>query len=295
MKKITIFLLFSTIIFANKVSTYKPIWKCFERGDTQYVAIREFGVSNKNSSAMLLAINSQTLDSKIFYKKDINATNCYESRYFDLLEAAAKEPYPLENDGIVESNSSIVLTTDLCPSSKKGFEKRLYQTLFTKFKKPVPVTLFITKRWIRKHFKEFKLLKQWQKEGKLNITWGNHTAYHHYHPKAKLEHNYVLSPEENLQKDILDLEIELLNRGIIPTPFFRFPGLVSDKKSVNIVKNLGLIIIGSNAWLANGDKIKPNSIILLHGNKNEPRGVDMFFKELKKGKIKELKDIKEAL
>ena len=102
-----------------------------------------------------------------------------------------------------------------------------------------------------------------------------------YHPKAKLKHNFVLSAEENLLKDTLDLEIELLKKGVVPSVFFRFPGLVSDKKTVDTISDLGLIIIGSNTWIAKGEKIKRNSIILLHGNKNEPRGVDMFLKDMK--------------
>jgi len=101
---------------------------------------------------------------------------------------------------------------------------------------------------------------------------------HIYHPKAPLTHNFVLSPEENLTKDILDLEITLLKNGITPSPFFRFPGLVSNAKSVHIVKSLNLIPIGSNTWLAKGEKIKNGSIILVHGNKNEPKGVDMLLK-----------------
>ncbi|WP_063653705.1 hypothetical protein [Candidatus Arsenophonus triatominarum] len=39
------------------------------------------------------------------------------------------------------------------------------------------------------------------------------------------------------------------------------------------IKNLGLIPIGSNAWLAKGEQPKSGSIVLIHGNGNEPAGI----------------------
>jgi peptidoglycan/xylan/chitin deacetylase (PgdA/CDA1 family) len=291
MKNLALILAITVSVSAN-ITNYKIINGCYENNGKSYVALREF---RKDNTIKVLAVNSNNLHSIVFNKDQLIKRECQSSRYSNLLNKSSSAPYPLENDGIVRTENGIVLTTDLCPSSKKGFEKRLYKTLFLNFTNPVPVTLFITKRWIKRHIKEFRKFKTWQKEGKLDITWGNHTAYHHYHPKAKLEHNYVLSPEENLKKDVLDLEIELLNRGVTPSVFFRFPGLVSNKKSVLLVKKLGLIIIGSNSWLANGDKLKNNSIILLHGNKNEPRGINMFFNLLKLRKVKRLKSIKNAL
>jgi len=98
----------------------------------------------------------------------------------------------------------------------------------------------------------------------------------------------VLSPEENLSRDILTLEKTLLERGIVPSVFFRFPGLVSDKKSIETVTGLGLVTIGSDAWLAKGEKPKEGSIILLHGNGNEPEGIEIFLKILHNGGISEL-------
>ena len=158
-------------------------------------------------------------------------------------------------------------------------------------KHPFPVTLFITKRWILRHFKAFMELKEWQKKGLLDITWANHTAYHRYDKKSPLKHNFVLLPKEHLVNDILNLEVTLLNYGVIPSPFFRFPGLVSDRKSVEIVKRLGLIIIGSDSWLAKGQLPKEGSIILVHGNKNEPQGVVLLLQLLRHGVMKKFQRI----
>ena len=277
-----IFVILSVFLYGNSVEGYKSVFECIDFNNKSYIAFRSFEFNSKKA---LLIVDTNSLKSGVVLESDISKQKCskeiYNSRYIKLLANAKYETdHKLQNDGIGSSGGGIVLTTDLCPSSKKGFEDRLYMGLIKRFKNPVPVTLFITKRWILKHEKEFEQLRNWQKEGKLNITWGNHTSKHIYHPKVELKHNFVLSSEENLIQDVLDLEVELLKRGVVPSPFFRFPGLVSDKNSMNIVANLGLIAIGSNTWIAKGEKIKQDSIILLHGNKNEPKGVDVFLKEL---------------
>ena len=285
------FLAFSILLFSNDIKDYRAVSGCYDINGTKYSALRAFKEAN---ASKVLVVNTQTLHTTILKEQNWQKAECNSSKYSDILNISTSDPYPLTNDGIIATKNGIVVTTDLCPSSKSGFEERLYTALINNFKNPTAVTLFITKRWITKHTKEFEQFKNWQNEGKLDITWGNHTAYHHYHPKVPLEHNFVLSPDENLTKDILDLEIELINRGVTPSVFFRFPGLVSDKKSVEIVKSMGLIIVGANTWLAKGEKLKPNSIILLHGNKNEPKGVDIFLNLIKEGKIEELKDIKSS-
>ena len=287
----------TSLLFAADIANYKPINRCVLFRNNNYLATRSLNFDN-NSTFLIVDVNS--LKTGLVYKKDINNTVCpndiNSSKYYVLKRFGLSTRHPLQNDGIVSSGDGMVVTTDLCPSSKKGFEDRLYREIIKKFPNPVPVTPFITKKWINKHKQEFNQLKQWQKEGKLNITWGNHTALHIYHPKAPLDKNFVLSEEENLTKDILTLEETLLKNGEIPSVFFRFPGLVSDDKAMKIVSNLGLIVIGSNSWLAKGEPIKDGSIILLHGNKNEPKGVDIFLKVLDSNislpKLVSIRDIK---
>ncbi len=257
--------------------TYKATFGCITLANKEYVAIRYLNKINNN---YYLVVDKSSLKSG-FIEANEPLFKCDTlGRYGELLDTSTKVPYPLQNDGVVSSSSGVIISTDLCPSSKKGFEDRLYKALIAKFKNPVPVTLFITKRWIVRHKKELLQFINWQKSGKLNITWGNHTAYHRYNKKVPLNRNFVLLEDENLEKDILDLEIELINNGITPSIFFRFPGLVSDKKSIEKVKKLGLITIGSNTWVAKNQSIKEGSIILLHGNKNEPQGVDIFLKNI---------------
>jgi len=273
-----------------QITNYTALDGCFYYHNQEYKLLRAF---KQNAKDYLLVANTSTLQTfkvaKFPYKKEL----CSNSKYQYLLDKSTQAPYPLHNDGIIANPSGVTLTTDLCPSTKKGFEKGLYETLFKTFPQPVPVTIFITKRWIQKHYKEFKELQKWEKEKKLAITWGNHSAYHHYRFHVPDSKNYVLSPKENFKKDVFDLEKILLENGITPSVFFRFPGLVSNKKRVEELKALGLIAIGANSWLAIGQKLKDDSIILLHGNKNEPAGIKLFFKLLQEQKIHELRPLLE--
>ena len=285
----------SLFIYANsyKINNYHFKSGCIQNNNILEVVLREFEYKNKK---FYLVVNPNTLKTKIInynllFKCPLDI---YKTRYYKLLNySIINTKHPLQNDGITKAKSGIYLTTDLCPSSKRGFEKRLYHSIMNYFKNPVPVTIFITKKWIQKHYKEFSLLKKWQLENRLDITWGNHTANHIYHKGLALNKNFVLSKEEHLKKDILDLEIELIKNGVTPSVFFRFPGLISNIKSLRTVYNLGLITIGSNAWLAKGKMPINGSIILVHGNKNEPKGVDIFLKLLKSGYIKKLDSIKD--
>ena len=73
----------------------------------------------------------------------------------------------------------------------------------------------------------------------------------------------------------------MLKNGLLPSAFFRFPGLVSDQQLVYKITDLGLIPIGTDAWLAKGQQPQAGSIVLIHGNGNEPVGVDDFIKLLR--------------
>ena len=293
MKIYLITLFITTLLFSgnNGIQNYTALFpiECEEVNGTEEAIIRVF---DENRTKHYLAVNTTTLKTDIIQDID-ELKECNESsRYISLIDKSSSAPYPLQNDGITNMSSGIYITTDLCPSSKRGFEKRLYEAVIKHFKNPAPITLFITKRWIERHSKEFELLKRWDRDGNLSIIWGNHTAYHHYSPKVALKHNFVLYSKEHLKNDILTLERYLIDRGVTPSIFFRFPGLVSDRRSVEIAKRLGLIIIGSDAWLAKGQMPKDGSIILIHGNKNEPKGVDIFLKLLKEEQIKDIRSLR---
>ncbi len=250
--------------------------------------IRTFDLDGERKQ---LVVNVDTLKTSIQGMVRTIGHPCRGNRYTRLLREASAAPFPLSNDGITRQKSGTALTTDLCPSSKKGFEQALYATIIKKMKNPVPVTLFITGKWIEHHQHALSLFRRCERDGKLAITWGNHTYTHPYSSKLPDEQNFSLTPGYDLRADTLKLEKYLIELGITPSVFFRFPGLISDKRAIEIIRDLGLITIGSDTWLAIGQKIKPGSIILLHGNLNEPRGVKMFLDLLDKGKVSKLEPL----
>jgi hypothetical protein len=283
MKKLVILLF--TLLYAD-ITHYRPVFYCI--GNNTAV-IRTF---YKNGVKFQLELDTRTLKTHITaYSKKQHLPCPGNSAYMHLLTLSSNPPYPLQNDGITHGKNGMFITTDLCPSSKKGFEKEAYEAVIKHFKNPAPISVFVTSLWIKKHKKEFFRLIKWQKDKKLDITWGNHTATHPYTPKAPLKENFVLSRGYNLKKDILNLETALIKHNLTPSVFFRFPGLVSNKKALKTVKSLGLITIGANAWLAKGEFPQKGSIILIHGNKNEHRGIKIFLKLIKEGKIKDIKSL----
>ena len=68
----------------------------------------------------------------------------------------------------------------------------------------------------------------------------------------------------------------------IPFAFIRFPGLVANKKLIRKIRKYGLIPLGADAWLAKNKKPTNGSIILVHGNSNEHRGIKMVMPILQK-------------
>ena len=274
-------LLFYIALNAHNVTDYKVVHYCGKYNKKYITVIRDFKF-DKNDT--LLVVDNDTLKSYLIPKDKLKQTICSPtSHYKELLELSHTPPYPLQNDGITNIGNSIHITTDLCPSSKRGYEKRLYIALPKYLKPPVAITIFVTGRWIKRHQKEFNELLKMDRDGNLSISWGNHTYKHIYHPHKSLRDNFVLSAEEKFIPDILDLEKLLISKGVTPSIYFRFPGLISNQKDIDIVANLGLITIGSDSWLAKGQKIKKGSIILVHGNRNEPKGVDILLRLLKRG------------
>ncbi len=275
------------------ITQYKTEHFCFTpHGKSEKAVIRTLiqdGVKKQ------LIVDTQTLQTRLQPIVKVKEGPCGDSRYTRLLDQSTLSPTPLQNDGITHGKQGIALTTDLCPSSKQGFERKLYQRLIETLPHPVPVILFVTGRWIEKHPKAFTQFLTWGKEQQLSITWGNHTYSHPYHPKVPLVQNFALSPDYDLQEDTLRLEKMLIEKGVIPSVFFRFPGLVSDPKAIQTIHDLGLITIGSDTWIAKGQKVKKGSIILLHGNKNEPKGVKMFLEMLGHGEIERIDALEKVL
>jgi len=229
-----------------------------------------------------------------------------DSPYIRLIRHCEKPPYPLQNDGIKHAlgvSEGYFLTIDMCPSSKT-FDKEFFEKLIALNSKQAsfPIGIGITGLWMLSHPHEFSWLCKQQSQGKLSITWVNHTFRSQYYHDLPLEKNFlrfsmVELPEEerirfiqaSLQDEVLLTEQLLLERGQLPSVFFRFPGLVSDEYLMRMISNLGLIPLGTDAWLAKNEQPQLGSIILVHANGNEPSGLAKFMKWLDGTNKKDIK------
>ncbi len=179
------------------------------------------------------------------------------------------------------------LTIDMCPSSKsfeEDFFKKLVE-LSSKLNKPIPIAICVSGLWINKHTEEFLWLLKQQENGYLQITWVNHSFSHPYFKDKPLEDNFLLSNKQDFENEVLEAGKILVSYNIAPSPFFRFPGLVSDQTLIEKLKDLGFIPLGSNAWLAKGEKVQDGSFILVHGNSNEKAGIDLIMPMLPELKL----------
>jgi hypothetical protein len=198
--------------------------------------------------------------------------------YLKALERYSSPPYLLQNYGLTHSQhpmQGVFLTIDMCPSGK-SFEEIFFKALVArsnKTKNPIPIGLSMSGLWMTSHDKELNWLIAQSKANKLAITWINHSFSHIYYRDLPLEKNFMLNRRGDFKEEILETEKILLQKHQLPSVFFRYPGLVSDQALSLKLRELGLIPVGSNAWLAKGETAKNGSIILVHGNSNEPLGI----------------------
>ncbi|MCS5638724.1 MAG: polysaccharide deacetylase, partial [Myxococcota bacterium] len=203
--------------------------------------------------------------------------------YRRALDVEEESKHLLQDAGLVRSLTPVTgyfLTVDLCPSSKKGFNQALFETLEHASQvhgdAALPVALAVSGGWIKRHRKAFAWLRNEAATGRLEVTWVNHTMSHPYDSHLDLAHNFMRKSGIDPLAEILGLETLLLEQGITPSVFFRFPGLVSSPALIETLERLHLVAIGSDAWLAKGQQPRPGSAILIHGNLNEPAGVRLM-------------------
>ena len=268
---------------APPVSDYHPVFKPFYSADgILMAATRRY---YRGGDARFLVLNPER-----FAFREMAATTVLSARpasddawrdtpFSRALARQTAPPFPLENDGLREAEHPVAgffLTADLCPA-KRPLDRGFIEALTALPQKPpVPIALMVSGLWIQRHPDDFAWLKNQAAAGKISITWVNHSFTHFYDPAAPLEKNFLLSPGTDFSSEVLSLEILLLDSGLLPSPFFRFPGLVSNQRLIEALRGLHLIPIGSNAWLAKGEIPQPGSVILVHANGNEPEGIRLL-------------------
>ncbi len=201
--------------------------------------------------------------------------------YGAALEDARRNEGPLVDAGVTHlrpSQPGVNLTVDLCPS-RRPLDRGLFLALMEelgRIESPVPVAVAVTGVWMKEHPADLAWLVGLVRAKRLAITWVNH-SFHHFTDRARpLASNFLLEPGTNVIEEVLATERALVDHGLLPSAFFRFPGLVSSRTLVETVLSLGLVPLGSDAWLAKGQWTSDGSIVLVHGNGNEPLGVTRF-------------------
>jgi len=293
-----LFLLSCSAIIANaqanylKITEYKVYYGWATHYPQDWMIIREFVNDGKT---YYLLVNPQTLETKIdepgFYK--VKPMTLAEARdffkntpYIRAIHKAEKQSANIQDAGIengMPKETGISLTADLCPSHKH-LDRIIFTDIFKEFQKierPAPVALSITGVWMHQHPDDLAWLKKMQANHEIYITWINHSYNHRVSATLPLKENFLLEAGTDINYEVLETEKAMLKNGLLPSIFFRFPGLVSDQQLVFKITDFGLIPIGSDAWLAKGQAAQPGSIVLIHANGNEPLGVADFIKLLK--------------
>jgi hypothetical protein len=268
---------------APAISDYQPVFKPFYGAqETVLAATRRY---HRGADARFLV-----LDPERFAFREMAAAKVLAARpaaddawrgtpFSRALARQTAPPFPLQNDGLIGAEHPVpgfFLTADLCPA-KRPLDRGVIETLTAlPIRQPVPIALMVSGLWIRRHPDDLAWLKNQAAAGKIAITWGNHSFTHPYDPAAPPEKNFLLSPGTDFTSEVLSLEMLLLEAGLLPSPFFRFPGLVSDRRLIEGLRALHLIPIGSDAWLAKGETPRPGSVILVHANGNEPEGIRLL-------------------
>jgi hypothetical protein len=288
-----------SLLAGNGISNFKVFFASGDFKSRNILVIRKF---EKSGQQFYVAVDPDNLETQIIPSNQISLQELSwqqillkfnNTAYIRAIQTAKEQSLSLQNSGIIHGfpkEKGVTLTVDLCPSHKP-LDKIIFTSLISEFRKteiPVPLALSITGRFILTHSEDLLWLKELIDSGEISVTWINHTYNHNYNPNVPLTENFLLEPNTDLNFEILGTEIALLQYGFLSSVFFRFPGLVSDQQVVVI--SYGLIPIGSDAWLAKGQPVHKGSIVLIHGNGNEPVGVKDFIRLLQTEKSSVMKN-----
>jgi len=307
-------LLSSGMLLGQPISNYKTFigWGISKKDSKEVAVLRKF--DNGNHS-YYFTVSPHSLNTEIVRSDSITVTAAswpilysrYSSTpYVKAIQQVAANCVSIQDAGFKQfsrSQAGIDLTIDLCPSHRP-LDRIVFTDLIkeiAKVEKPVPLAVSVTGRWMNTHPGDLNWLDSLVKAGDLSIVWINHTYNHDVVKNVTLTKNFMLAPGTNINSEVLNTEIGLLERNLIPSVFFRFPGLVSDQALFDKILSLGLIPVGSDAWLAKGQWPKEGSIVLIHANGNEPLGVHDFINLLRNEQSSvlsrhwELFDLRESL
>jgi len=272
-----------------KLENYRTEWLILRENERSLVGIRSF---TSNAVKYYLTVDPTTLETCVVADRSVHvvykdatqvAKSLSGSVYESCFSLVRKTENNLQDAGLnfrLPKEAGINLTIDLCPSHKP-LDKAIFEDLILAFKgvdRTLPLAVSVSGKWMLNHAADLEWLKSLATKG-VKITWINHT-YDHIFNNKPLTSNFLLSKNTDLSYEVLENEKLMLQDGLIPSVFFRCPGLVSDRGIIERLLSYGLIAVGSDAWLAKGQQAKNGSIVLIHGNGNEELGVHDFIKLL---------------
>jgi hypothetical protein len=281
------------VVAVAPVESYRVESELAPGSSSAQVVLRSFSVAGRPH---LLVVDSETLGTSLIPAEGLRLepldpaalrARLADTPYGRALEEGRRHEDALVDAGVTHlrpGQPGINLTVDLCPSSRP-LDRRLFLTLIDELERvesPVPVAIAVTGIWMREHPADLTWLAGLGHKKRLAITWVDHSFHHFTSRKRPLTSNFLLEPDTNVTEEVLATEQALIERGLVPSVFFRFPGLISSRALVEFVVSLGLVPLGSDAWLAKGESPGNGSIVLVHGNGNEPLGVTRFIKLLRR-------------
>jgi hypothetical protein len=275
------------------VSDYEPVLKaCVAPDGRKAVAIREMTVEGQKVDLLAdpEALTTRLERQACWTCREESESELGATRMGRAIRESASAPGLvhrgfLQNAGLTHGGGrrGDFVTGDLCPS-QKPLDRTFFMALGAASPR-APVALSISGLWLIHHFDDFRWLVDQRNAGALNILWTNHTYHHPYHRKLPDDANFLLSKGVDPEEEILDTERLLIANGETPSLFFRFPGLISSDPLMQAVSQFHLVTLGADAWLALGEKPGRGSIVLVHPNGNEPKGLTLFSADLAHGAI----------
>lgn len=273
-----------------EIAQYRPVFEHCHAAARRTLAIRAY---SKGGVEYRLTVDPQNLQTRL---EPLDALQCSAapdpaaallrgSPYWRALNAERLHENAVQDAGLTRALQPVngyFLTADLCPSSKPGFNEELFEALerarAVHHSASVPLALSISGGWLKKHAEAFGWLRGEEAAGRLRITWVNHTSTHPYSKQLDVSHNFLRQAGIDALAEVLELEQMLVAQDVAPSVFFRFPGLVSSPELIEMLERLHLVAVGSDAWLAKGERPTPGGVILIHANLNEPVGVELLLK-----------------
>ncbi|HTO79629.1 MAG TPA: polysaccharide deacetylase [Methylocystis sp.] len=287
-------------LLGAEIDNHEPVFaRCVNEAGVSLLATRRWLVGDE---AFLLLVDPETL------KTQIARAACWrcaetrdgeeaETRFLRAIEGPGKEPdtpKALVNMGLIHGQGSgSYLTGDLCPSSRPL--DRSFLELVAKEGAATPIALSISGGWILHHAEDLDWLRNKIESGALAVSWVNHSYSHPFAKDRPKEETFLRTAGVDLDAEILETERLMLQHGLTPSVFFRFPGLISDASLMQKLRERHLVALGADSWIALGPPPRPGSIMLVHPNGNEPAGLKIFARLLQEKKVpKPLRPIENA-